>query len=122
MGGRGSSSRMGAGKTGRSAASLDKKIENINTQLEKIVRSNGSAMNLPDRYYSLQRKRQGLEAQRRKLLDAKLKNRKSTDTSTTRRKFVNGYGEATTREITSASYKRSQRRLDKEIDNRFKGR
>lgn len=37
------------------------------------------------------------------------------------RTFVNSYGEATTREITSASYKRSQRRLDDEIDRRMRG-
>ena len=36
--------------------------------------------------------------------------------------FVNSYGEATKREITSASYRRAQRRLDKIIDSRFKGR
>ena len=31
--------------------------------------------------------------------------------------FVNGYGEATTREITSQSYKNQQRRLSKEVLN-----
>lgn len=37
-------------------------------------------------------------------------------------RYVNGYGEATTREITSGTYKRSQKRLDKQIANMFRNR
>ncbi len=36
--------------------------------------------------------------------------------------FVNGYGEATRREITTSTYKRAQKRLEKEFDLWFKGR
>ena len=36
--------------------------------------------------------------------------------------FVNGYGEATRREITTLSYERAQRRMKKDMDSRFKGR
>lgn len=35
--------------------------------------------------------------------------------------FVNSYGEATTRYITSATYERAQKRLDKETQSRMKG-
>lgn len=36
-------------------------------------------------------------------------------------KFINGFGEATTREITTPTYKRQQARLDKEIQSRMRG-
>ena len=37
-------------------------------------------------------------------------------------RYVNGYGEATKREITSSTYKRAQKRQEKQIANMFRNR
>lgn len=50
---------------------------------------------------------------------AKKKTKSKTKTSTTptaTHKFVNSFGEATTREITSTTYKRSQKRMQRDVE------
>lgn len=48
--------------------------------------------------------------------------RKHSNKSVPQRRFVNSYGEATTRYITSQSYENSQRRLKQRIDSWMRGR
>ena len=48
--------------------------------------------------------------------------RRRSSESPSRRTFVNSYGEATTRYVTSQSYENSQRRLQRRIDSWMKGR
>lgn len=67
-----------------------------------------------DRYNSLRDKLGILESERAK--------RQNTSATKTPKKFVNSYGEATRRNITSSSYESAQRSLQKQIDSRFKGR
>jgi len=43
-----------------------------------------------------------------------------TENKDNHKTFINGYGEATNREITSSSYQRNQKRLSKEILNFIK--
>lgn len=86
-----------------------------------MVQKHG-ALGLPDEYYSLQKRRQSLEGRlRNEVAKTTAAKRKATQ-PTSKKTFVNAFGEATTREITSASYKRAQARLNKEIDSRMKGR
>lgn len=118
MGGRGSSSQNGASKK---ISSLEGKLDSVKSQLATIVREHGSAIGLPDKYYKLQKQRQAIEGKIRKENDKIMRNKKTTE-GATKRTFVNGFGEATTREITSASYKRAQARLNKEIESRMRGR
>lgn len=97
---------------------LDKKINGIKEQLAEIVKENGSAQGLPDKYYDLQTQRNSLESERDKEFAKIIANRKPTEKKE-HHTFINGWGEATKREITSLSYKRSQARLNKEFDSWF---
>lgn len=106
MGGRG-------GSSGIAKKSLDSQIDSIKAQLEKIVRDNGGAIGLPEKYYQLQRKRQDLERKR----SLYMQKNESQESNTARRPFVNSYGEATKREITSLSYNRSMNSTKKDVEN-----
>lgn len=97
---------------------LDKKINGIKEQLAEIVKENGSAQGLPDKYYDLQKQRNSLESERGKEFAKIIANRKPTEKKE-HHTFINGWGEATKREITSLSYKQSQARLNKEFDSWF---
>ena len=125
MGGRGSSSGLISGarakKSSNSIADLEKQIGQIKSQLATMVQKHG-ALGLPKKYYDLQKQRQSLEGILRKAGAKNAAAKKKEVQPTSKRTFVNGFGEATTREITSASYKRAQARLDKEIESRMRGR
>lgn len=76
---------------------------------------------LPKEYYDVQREMNTKRNALNKALDEMAKARKG-QTVQERKTFVNGFGEATRREITSSTYKRAQKRLQKEIDRRFEKR
>ncbi|WP_147356979.1 hypothetical protein [Coprococcus comes] len=76
---------------------------------------------LPKEYYDVQREMNTKRNTLNKALD-EMASRAKRQTSKERKTFVNGFGEATRREITSQSYKRAQNRLQKEIDRRFEKR
>nr|DAE22798.1 MAG TPA: hypothetical protein [Siphoviridae sp. ct2hZ16] len=120
MGGRGS----GSGRSGGSAnigalkekeKSLDSRIDKLNKKLADYASKN-PAWNMPDRYYDVLRKRQALESKRR-LITNKIvtASRNVTAEKTNGKTFVNSFGEATKREITTSTYKSSQTKLSKEI-------
>lgn len=126
MGGRGSSSGLSSGarakKSSNSIADLEKQIGQIKSQLATMVQKHG-ALGLPKKYYDLQKQRQSLEGQLRNEVSKRAAARKKeTQSAPEKKTFVNSFGEATTREITSASYKRAQARLNKEIESRMRGR
>lgn len=52
--------------------------------------------------------------------DEQLRRAHAAQATTTTRIFVNSDGEATSRRITSQSYEQAQRRLQRDIDSRFK--
>ena len=62
-------------------------------------------------YFKLQNKNRELKNKKNQILD---KQRKET-TVTAAQKYVNGFGEATHREITSLTYERAMKRQDKDI-------
>lgn len=139
FGGRGASSgantsnkpSAGKGSFKRGITVLDGKIKANEARIEKLSRQNESISSTVaahdfenpkwDKFRAnnkvindLKRKNSELSIQRGKIRAKAEPKQKKT--------FVNGYGEATKREITSSSYQRAQRRLNKEIDSRFKGR
>ena len=123
MGGRGSgSSRSGNASLSDLKAQekkLDAQVDKLKNKLEDYA-SKYPAWNMPREYYDVQRKRQALEEQRRAITNKIVEEVKKQSASeraveTNGKTFVNSFGEATKREITSLSYKRSQARSDKEI-------
>ena len=110
MGGRGS-------KFG-SAASAKTKMDSAAARMEKYA---GQAMQGKNfnaegskKYYKAQREFNDARTAYNNELNKKIKDKAPAKKKT----FVNSYGEATTREITSTSYKNAQKRLNKEIMNR----
>lgn len=112
MGGRGASS-------GNTINGLKNREDTIRKQMTKLYNENSgfmrddikSVQQARDKWYSLKREADSLRDKRNKLEE---KN-KSQQTTSQRKTFVNSYGEATNREITSATYKRQQTRLQKQI-------
>lgn len=124
MGGRGSGSGRGGGSA--SIGALKEKEKSLDSQIDKLKKrladyaSKNPAWNMPSGYYVTQRKRQALEEKRRAITnkiveEVKKQTAAESAVETKGKTFVNSFGEATKREITSLAYKRSQARLDKEI-------
>ena len=120
MGGRGSGS--GRGGSSASIGTLKEREKSLNSQIDKLNKrladyaSKNPAWNMPSGYYDVQRKKQALESKRRsttnKIVTA---SRNVTAEKTNGKTFVNSFGEATKREITTSTYKSSQAKLSKEI-------
>ena len=102
---------------------LDQKIKTLQDESIQVLNSRENSFDpTPQRYYEIAREVRELKDERlnldKKRAEIIRNNRSEKETKT----FVNSFGEATKREITSASYERAQRRLDKQIWSRFKGR
>lgn len=120
MGGRGSGSGRGGGS--ESIGALKEREKSLNSQIDKLNKrladyaSRNPAWNMPSGYYDVQRKKQALESKKRSITNKIVTaSRNVTVEKTNGKPFVNSFGEATKREITTTSYKNSQARLDKEI-------
>lgn len=120
MGGRGSGS--GRGGSSASLGALKAQEKSVNSQIDKLNKrladyaSKNPAWNMPSGYYNAQRKKQALESKRRTLTDKIATASKNVSAEKTSGKaFVNSFGEATKREITTSTYKSSQAKLSKEI-------
>lgn len=116
MGGRGS----GSGRAGGSAniGALKEKEKSLNSQIDKLNKrladyaSKNPAWNMPSGYYDVQRKKQALESKKRSITNKIVTASRNV---TAEKTFVNSFGEATKREITTSTYKSSQAKLSKEI-------
>lgn len=138
FGGRGANSgSTSKGKSNKKASPsrevtvLDGKIKANDAKIEKLSRQNesiSSTVAVHDfenpKWDKFRANNKAINALKRENSELAIKRGKiRTETEPKQNKtFVNSYGEATKREITSASYRRAQRRLDKIIDSRFKGR
>ena len=120
MGGRGS----GGGRGGSSASkgTLKEREKSLNSQIDKLNKrladyaSKNPAWNMPSGYYDVQRKKQALESKKRSITNKIVTaSRNVTAEKTNGKTFVNSFGEATKREITTSTYKSSQAKLSKEI-------
>lgn len=120
MGGRGSGSSRGGGSA--SIGALKEKEKSLNSQIDKLNKrladyaSKNPAWNMPSGYYDVQRKKQALESKKRSITNKIVTaSRNVTAKKTNEKTFVNSFGEATKREITTSTYKSSQAKLSKEI-------
>lgn len=120
MGGRGSGSGSGGGSA--SIGALKEKEKSLNSQIDKLNKrladyaSKNPAWNMPSGYYDVQRKKQALESKKRSITNKIVTaSRNVTAEKTNGKTFVNSFGEATKREITTSTYKSSQAKLSKEI-------
>lgn len=120
MGGRGSGSGRGGGSA--SIGALKEKEKSLNSQIDKLNKrladyaSKNPAWNMPSGYYDIQRKKQALESKKRSITNKIVTaSRNVTAEKTNGKTFVNSFGEATKREITTLTYKSSQAKLSKEI-------
>jgi hypothetical protein len=118
MGGRGSGSGSGSASIG----ALKEKEKSLNSQIDKLNKrladyaSKNPAWNMPSGYYDVQRKKQALESKKRSITNKIVTaSRNVTAEKTKGKTFVNSFGEATKREITTSTYKSSQAKLSKEI-------
>lgn len=126
MGGRGASSSVSGGSLGaleKREATLSKQIDSLGERMVKVAsrRKGGAAgMTQKDRkeWNSLKDKQNNLKDKRRKIQDkrASLSRKQAKKEHKT---YVNGYGEATHRNITSTTYERALKRSGKNVDNWF---
>ena len=127
MGGRGSSSasRKSSKARGKSAESslkiIDSRMEKLADTMVKTAAGhtgylqgapNGSASD-HSRYVAAQREYQRLQAERGRVIDETAKKKQGRGSAG--KTFVNSFGEATTREITSPTYERAQRRMKRDV-------
>lgn len=125
MGGRGSSSIRGGGSASLGALKaqekkLDAQVDKLKNKLADYA-SKYRVWELPQGYYDTQRKRQTLEEKRRAITNKIVEEVKKQGAAervvekTSGKTFVNSFGEATKREITTSTYKNNQAKLSKEI-------
>lgn len=134
--GRGSSKAGGGSSSGGNAVPLDNRtaqemtdaeldalddvfmtrIDQVKKELADIAKSN-PAYNMPDNYYDTKRQQQILEKNHKVVIDEKVKRKKAKSTQETggEKTFVNSYGEATKRNITTAGYERQRKKLSRDI-------
>ena len=138
MGGRGSHSMSGGAsgsslskmsydKLGSELKKIDSKMDGLRKTMERTASAHMAFMNgMPGasasdskKYRSAQREFQAMQGVRSKVIDEMTKKRPKEKARP--KTFVNGFGEATDREITTASYKRWMKRNEREIMSRMKG-
>ena len=131
FGGRGASSSGGSRARGRGSGSskasisdLRKQEQDIRNQMTDIYNQNSgfartdlkSVSDAREKWYSLQKQANSL---RDKISKEESKMTKSPTNNKSKKTFVNSYGEATKREITTSTYKRQQKRQSREIMRRL---
>lgn len=112
-------------RTRNEMAELAKQMEDLAYQIEEAQASDRNVRNtsvssarnkyneVSDRYNSLRDSLAILESEQERRMRSGQQNQSSS------RVFVNSYGEATRRNITSSSYENAQRRLQREMNRRF---
>ena len=129
MGGRGSRSasggaslqKMSYSQLGSELKRVDSRMGELGKTMERKAAGHMAFVNgMPGAsaadsrtYRSAQREYQKLQGDRAKIIDEMAKKRPKEKARP--KTFVNSFGEATTREITSAAYKRAQRRMERDI-------
>lgn len=100
---------------------MEQKLEQLGRNMAETAQYAISGRNYDDskaaKFYELKRQYDDLRSKINAKKDEEAKKR--PETKHEHRTFVNGYGEATQRHITSSTYERAQRRLNRDIDRRF---
>lgn len=96
-------------------SSLEIQIETLNIQMRKIYDNRDTkTVSMPKEYYKLLKERQALETKLRTLWNEQSRARREMLEYMNQEldnHFVNSYGEATKREITTTTYQRAQKRM-----------
>ena len=92
-------------RAGWSASSAEQMDANTRASIRRVMADNNYSEKATEKVFQ----------QRIKDMTERIKNAPEA-------RYVNGYGEATTREITSSTYKRAQKRQEKQIANMFRNR
>ena len=136
MGGRGSaSSGAGAGAGAGGGASAGGSIKSLEAQKKALGDKMASLVRQTDKdgqmtsearkeYYDTKSKRDDVVQKLSKAYkaDAEARSKQAKSEPVEKKTFVNGYGEATHREITSSTYERAQKRLTKSVEGWLSGR
>ena len=133
MGGRGSGSSGGSAGAG-GGASAGGSIKSLEAQKKALGDKMASLVRQTDKdgqmtrearkeYYATKSKRDDVVQKLSKAYkaDAEARSKQAKSESAEKKTFVNGYGEATSREITSTTYERAQKRLTKSVERWFTG-
>ena len=100
---------------------MQQKFDQLGQKMSEMAQYATPGSNYDDskasKYYELKRQHNDLRSKINAKKDEEAKKRPKSKPE--HRTFINGYGEATRRDITSATYERAQRRLNREIDRRF---
>ena len=130
MGGRGSASAGGAGAGGGASAggsikSLEAQKKALGDKMASLVRQTDKDGQMTSEarkeYYATKSKRDDVVQKLSKAYkaDAEARSKQAKSEPAEKKTFVNGYGEATDREITSTTYERIQARQSREIFRRL---
>jgi len=88
-------------------------METYKKQMDEIASKSVPGNGMPQKYYDVQKKMNNSRKNYNEVKNEMAKRKKPDEKK--QKTFVNSFGEATTREITSASYTRAQRRMEKDI-------
>nr|DAX70791.1 MAG TPA: hypothetical protein [Caudoviricetes sp.] len=131
MGGRGSASAGGGAKQssgGGSIKSLEARKKALGDKMAKLVRQTDKEGQMTSKarkeYYATKSKRDKVVSDLSKAYkaDAEARSKQAKSEPAEKKTFVNGYGEATHRYITTATYERAQKRAMKSVDGWLSGK
>lgn len=131
MGGRGSASAGGGAKQssgGGSIKSLEARKKALGDKMAKLVRQTDKEGQMTSKarkeYYATKSKRDKVVSDLSKAYkaDAEARSKQAKSEPAEKKTFVNGYGEATHRYITTATYERAQKRTMKSVDGWLSGK
>lgn len=133
MGGRGSASAGGAGAGGGASAgggsikSLEAQKKALGDKMAELVRQTDKDGQMTrearKEYYATKSKRDDVVQKLSKAYkaDAEARSKQTKSEPAEKKTFINGFGEATSREITSSTYERAQKRLMKSVEGWLTG-
>ena len=127
MGGRGSASAGGGAGAAGSIKGLEAQKKALGDKMASLVRQTDKDGQMTSEarkeYYATKSKRDDIVQKLSKAYkaDAEARSKQAKSEPAEKKTFVNGYGEATHREITSTTYERAQKRLTKSVEGWLTG-
>lgn len=121
------SGKIGSGKKLRSSKEIEQEMNSINKQVGELQRNSIPGLHSEKQIKANRKKINALLTKSRKLrqersdaLDREVKEYNEKHPQSSHHTFVNGFGEATHRYITTTTYERAMKRNEREIQNRMK--
>lgn len=121
------SGKIGSGKKLRSSKEIEQEMNSINKQVGELQRNSIPGLHSEKQIKANRKKINALLTKSRKLrqersdaFDREVKEYNEKHPQSSHHTFVNGFGEATHRYITTTTYERAMKRNEREIQNRMK--